>query len=119
MICSPHAESLYALKPTLNGIGESFMYLRLYQFNLNGGQLPAAKAMVDRVLRTVRTLNGCDRCEFFFDEESGDCGFVVLWTSIQAADAAAPTIFSILTPVLALAAAPPSVRLFEVYEPKK
>ncbi|HUH98877.1 MAG TPA: hypothetical protein VLZ89_16065 [Anaerolineales bacterium] len=95
------------------------MYLRIYQFNLAAGQRSAAEAFVDNILPAIRMQNGCDRCEFFLDDESGDCGFIVLWSSKEAADATAPTVFSILTPVLAFAAAPPTVRFFEVYEPKK
>jgi hypothetical protein len=95
------------------------MYLRLYQFSLETDQRSGIETLIDSVLNTIRTQEGCDRCEFFFDDESGDCGFAVLWTSIQAADAVAPMVFSIMTPVLALATAVPTVRLFEVYQPKR
>lgn len=94
------------------------MYLRLYQFNINVSQHSTVEPIIDKVLTTIRSQNGCERCEFFIDHESGNCGFIVLWSSMQAVDAAAAVIFPVLTPLLALATAAPSVRFFEIYQPK-
>lgn len=94
------------------------MYLRLYQFNINANQHSTVEPIIDKVLATIRAQNGCERCEFFIDNDSGNCGFIVLWSSMQAVDAAAAVIFPVLTPLLALATAAPSIRFFEIYQPK-
>ena len=68
----------------------------------------------------IRTQEGCDRCEFIADDAAGDYGLVVLWASQPAADAS----YAVINPMLQTAlsgagAAGTSIRLFEVYEPKK
>lgn len=93
------------------------MYLRLYQFGINVNQHSTVETMAANILTVIRAQNGCDRCEFFMDAASENCGFIVLWTSMQAVDAAAPVIFPLLTPLLALATAAPQIRFYEIYEP--
>lgn len=95
------------------------MNIRLVQFSLGPGKRPVAESIADKVVPAIRTQKGCLRCEFFADEEAGDYGMVVLWQSKQAADAAYPVISPLLLPALAAAKATSSIRLFEVYEPKK
>jgi hypothetical protein len=95
------------------------MYLRLYQFGINANQRSTIETMAANTLNVIRAQNGCDRCEFFIDPAGENCGFLVQWTSMQAVDAAAPVIFPVLTPLLALANAAPQIRFYEIYEPKK
>ncbi len=95
------------------------MNLRLVQFSLGPGKRPAAEAIADKVVPSIRAQKGCERCEFFADNENGDYGIIVLWTSKQAADAAASVIGPVLMRALAEANAAPNIRLFDVYEPKK
>ncbi len=94
------------------------MNLRLVQFSLGSGQRTAAKAIADKVVPAVRAQQGCDRCEFFADNETGDYGLVVLWVSRQAADAGAAVIGPVLMPALAEAKASHNIRLFDVYDPQ-
>ena len=94
------------------------MNLRLVQFSLGPGSRSAAEAIADKIVPAIRSQQGCDRCEFFADSETGDYGLVVLWASKQAADAAASVIGPVLRPVLADAKAPHNIKLFEVYQPK-
>ena len=95
------------------------MNLRLVQFSLGPGKRSVAEGIADKVVPAIRAQKGCDRCEFFADDEAGDYGIVVLWASKQAADAAYLVISPILMPALAVAKGAPSIRLFDVYEPKK
>jgi len=95
------------------------VYLRLYQFNIHGSQRSSVNALVDNVLATIRAQNGCEKCDFFVDNESGNCGFLVFWSSLEAVEAAAPVIFPVLTPLLALATAAPQIRFFEICAPKE
>jgi hypothetical protein len=94
------------------------MNVRLVQFSLGPGTRSVAEAIADKVVPAIRAQKGCDRCEFFADYEAGDYGIIVLWTSKEAADAAASVIGPILMPALAGAKGAPSIRLFDVYAPK-
>lgn len=94
------------------------MNIRLVQFSLGPGKRSVAEAIANKVVPAIRRQKGCDRCEFFADNEAGDYGIVVLWASKQAADAAASVIGPILMPALTEAKGAPSIRLFDVYEPK-
>jgi hypothetical protein len=95
------------------------MNVRLVQFSLGTGQRAAAEAIADKVVPAIRAQKGCRQCEFYADDAAGDYGMVVLWESVDAANAAAPVISPILMPALASAKGTPSIRLFEVYEPKQ
>ncbi|HKX18431.1 MAG TPA: hypothetical protein VJT33_10520 [bacterium] len=95
------------------------MNLRLVQFNLGSGQGSVARAIADEVVPAIRAQQGCDRCEFFADNETGDYGLIVLWASKQAADAAASVIGPVFRPALAAAKASPNIRLFDIYEPQR
>ena len=96
------------------------MYIRLVQFSLGSGKRPAAEAIADKIVPAIRAQKGCDRCEFITDDAAGDYGIVVLWASQQAADASYQVINPMLQPALSEAGAKgTSIRLFEVYEPKK
>jgi hypothetical protein len=95
------------------------MNVRLVQFSLGPGKRTEAEAIADKVVPAIRAQQGCDRCEFITDDDAGDYGIVVLWASKQAADAASAVISPILMPAMAAAAVTPSIRLFEVYEPKQ
>ncbi len=95
------------------------MNIRLVQFNLGPGKRSAAEKIADKVVPAIRARPGCERAEFFADNEAGDYGILVLWTSKQAADSAPSVIGPILMPALAEAKAESSIRLFDVYEPKK
>ena len=94
------------------------MKMRLVQFSLGPGKQSVAEGIADKVIPRIRGRDGCIRCEFFADNESGEYGIVVLWNSREAADAAAPVIGPVLMGALASANATPDIRLFDVYEPK-
>jgi quinol monooxygenase YgiN len=95
-------------------------YVRLVQFSLGTGKRPAAEAVADKVIPAIRKQPGCERAEFFMDEEVGEYGFVVLWTSKQAADDSYKVVYPIFSTAVAAAAVKgtPSIRTLEVYEPK-
>ena len=94
--------------------------LRLVQFSLGPSKRSVAEGIADKVVPAIRAQPGCERCVFFADYEAGDYGLVVDWESKQAADEAAKVIGPILLPALAEAKATgDSIRLFEVYEPRR
>jgi quinol monooxygenase YgiN len=96
------------------------MYLRLVQFNLGPGQRALAERVADRVVPGIRAHAGCERCEFFIDDEGGNYGFIVLWQSKETAAAAAEIFRPILQSLLGDAlTVNHTVRLFDIYEPKQ
>jgi len=95
------------------------MNLRLVQFTLPSGKSAAARNIAEKVVPLIRTQPGCDRCEFFGEDATGDYGIAVFWATRQAAEAAAPVISPILSPLLTAAGkTAESRRLFDVYEPQ-
>ena len=91
--------------------------MRLVQFNLGPNRAAEAQTIAKKIVPAIRAQPGCERCEFFADDETGDYGMVVLWASKPAADAAAAVIGPQLLPAVASAGATPNIRLFSVYEP--
>jgi hypothetical protein len=96
------------------------MYLRLVQFKLGQGKRSAAESVADKVIPPIRLQPGCERTEFFIDENSDTYGFIVLWASKQAADTSYPIIYPILTSAVDAAGGRGTlnIRTLEVYEPK-
>jgi quinol monooxygenase YgiN len=94
------------------------MKLRLVQFTLGPGKREAAEGVAEAVVPFIREQQGCERCEFFADHEKGDYGIVVIWSSGQAADAAAAVVGPVMAKAVAEAKAVPKIRLFDVYEPR-
>jgi len=97
---------------------EADVNLRLVQFKLGPDRRADAQAIADDLVPKVRAQAGCERCEFFGDDETGDYGLIVLWTSADAAEAAAAVIAPQLGAALQAAqATDASRRLFAVFEP--
>ena len=96
------------------------MYIRLVQFSLGTGKRSAAEVIGDKIVPAIRAQAGCERCEFITDDGAGDYGMVVFWATKAAADASYAVINPMLQTALSGAGAKgTSIRLFEVYEPKK
>jgi hypothetical protein len=93
--------------------------LRLVQFNLGPGARATAEAIASRVVPVIWGQQGCERAEFFADDEAGDFGIIALWASKHDAETAAGVVSPILSQALAQAKATGDRRrLFEVYEPQ-
>jgi len=93
------------------------MNLRLVEFNLGTAARDPAGEIANRVAPFLRAQPGCERCEFFGDDESGDYGIMVLWSSKTHADAAAGVVSPVLNAALAQAGATSDRRrLFEVLQ---
>ena len=96
------------------------MYIRLVEFSLGTGKRQAAEAVADKLIPAVRMQPGCERAEFYMDDEAGEYGFIVLFASKKAADDA----YSVIYPIFSAASAAagvigkPSIRTLEVYQPK-
>jgi len=93
--------------------------IRLVQFSLGPDKQSEARAIAEKVVPLIRAQKGCERCEFYADDQAGDYGLVVLWASKQEADTAAAVIGPVLMPALAAAKGAPNIRLFDVYELKQ
>jgi quinol monooxygenase YgiN len=95
------------------------MYVRFVLFTLGPGERTAAEKIADEIIPAIRAQKGCNTCKFFTDDEVGEYGIVVLWESREDADNAASVISPRLKPALSgIVKSPPSIRLYEVYEPK-
>jgi len=94
------------------------MYLRLIRITLEPESRSTAQNLADEFVPAIKAQNGCSECVFFADDSTGDYGIVVLWNSIEDAEAAAPVIGPHLAQAIAKATDEPAdIKLFEVYEP--
>jgi len=94
------------------------MYLRLVRITLEPDSHSAAQKLADEFVPAIKAQNGCNECVFFADDSTGDYGIVVLWNTIEDAEAAAPVIGPRLAQAIAeVSDEPANIKLFEVYEP--
>ena len=95
------------------------MYVRIVRFTLEPGSRSIAEKLADDIVPAIRAQNGCNKCLFIVDDDTGDYGIVVLWDSKEDAGAAAAVIGPRLTKALSdITEVQDSRQLFEVYEPK-
>ena len=96
------------------------MYVRLVMFTLGPGERSTAEKLADELVPAIKAQKGCNTCKFITDDEVGEYGIVVLWDSKEDAEAAAGVIGPRLQTALAdIVKGPPSIRLYQVYEPKE
>ncbi len=94
------------------------MYARLATMHLGHGMLPNAETMADEAVDRFKAQPGFVGVTLLADDEVGDYASLSLWTSKGAAVSAAENLRAGLTKALRdKAKAPPTVRLFEAYEP--
>lgn len=94
------------------------MYARLITFNLEPGMYKTAEKLADRLTPILRAQRGLITTIFFVNDSAGEYGALTLWESKEDIEAEATIVIPRLQDALAgLNAAPPFVRLFEVYEP--
>ncbi len=95
------------------------MYARLVLFTLGPGMRSAAEKIADEMNLKVKARKGFKSVNFLGDDEAGEYGAFVLWETKEDAKASLEALFPILQSKLAgIAKSPPTVKLFEVYEPK-
>ena len=95
------------------------MYAQLVMFTLGPGMRSTADKLADQFASAHKTLKGFKSATFIGDDTVGDYGALTLWETPEDLQAAS----NILRPKLqralsGIAKGEPTVRVFEVYEPK-
>jgi quinol monooxygenase YgiN len=94
------------------------MYVRLITFNLEPGMYKTVEKLADRFIPILSAQQGLITTIFFVNDAAAEYGALTLWESEEDIEAEATIVIPRLQDALAgLNAAPPFVRLFEVYEP--
>lgn len=95
------------------------MYARMSLFRLAPGMRPKAEALADGFAPQLRARKGFKGVTFFMDESAGEYGAFTLYETKEDAEAAAEALDSQFREVLGgIAQGPPTLRQFEVYEPR-
>jgi len=95
------------------------MYTRLILMNFGPGRRSAAEKVADTFAPIYRTMKGFRGATFFGDFETGECGALTMWESKEDAEAATVSLWPKLQEVAhGMLKGPPTVRVFEHYEPK-
>lgn len=95
------------------------MYVSLTTLNLGPDMRPVGEKAADQFFSIMKNLKGFKGATFFADVAAGDYNTLVLWESKEDAEAAHSTIAPKLQQALGdILKAPPTRKLFEVYEPK-
>ncbi len=95
------------------------MYARLTMFTLGPGTRPTAEKIADQLAPVLRDRKGFKNVTFFMDEGVGEYGALTLYESKEDAEAGIAALEPKLQEILAdIVKGPPTLQLFEVYEPK-
>ncbi len=94
-------------------------YARLALFTLGPGTRSTAEALADEMIPKVKAQKGFKDISFLMDALTGEYGAFILWESKEDAEAAKDALFPVLlSKIGGIVKSPPSLKLFEVYEPK-
>jgi heme-degrading monooxygenase HmoA len=95
------------------------MFAHLVMFTLGPGKREIAEGIADKFAPVYESVPSCKGVTFLGDDEAGEYGSLSLWESEAALAAyrekAAPELEAALK---GLVKGPPTIRKFEVYEPK-
>ncbi len=95
------------------------MYARLTLFTLGPGMRSTAEKIIAEMNPKVKARKGFKSINFLGDDEAGEYGAFILWETKEDAEAAKEALFPILQSRLTgIAKGPPTLKLFEVIEPK-
>ncbi len=95
------------------------MYARLVLFTLGPGMRSTAEKIVDEINPKVKARKGFKSINYLGDDETGEYGAFILWETKEDAEAGKEALFPILQSKLTgIAKSPPTIKMFEVYEPK-
>jgi quinol monooxygenase YgiN len=95
------------------------MYARLVMFTLGPGTRPTGEKLAEQFAPALRAMKGFKSVTFFLDDTVGEYGAFVLWESKEDAEAAIAVLDLQLQQALTgIVQGPPTLGLFEVYEPK-
>lgn len=95
------------------------MYARLTMFTLGPAARAKAEELADAFAPQMRARKGVKSVTFFMDESAGEYGAFTLYETKDDADASVAALDSRLQEVLrGIAKGPPTLRGFDVYEPR-
>jgi len=95
------------------------MYAQLVMFTLGPGMRSTADKLADQFASAHKTLKGFKSSTFIGDDTVGDYGALTLWETPEDLQAASNILRPKLKEALSgIAKGEPTVRVFEVYEPK-
>ncbi|MFQ5914063.1 MAG: hypothetical protein ACE5JS_12840 [Nitrospinota bacterium] len=95
------------------------MFARLTLFTLGPGTRSTAEKLAGQFDPLFKTQKGFKGITFIGDDAVGEYGGLSLWESKEAAEAAASALNPKLQEALSgIVKGPPTLRLFEVFEPK-
>lgn len=95
------------------------MYTRLILLSFGPGMRTAVESTADAYAAMYKTMKGFRGATFFADYETGECGALTMWESKEDARVATASLWPQLQKLAGgMLKGPPTVRTFEVYEPK-
>ena len=95
------------------------MYAQSVMFTLGPGMRSTADKLADQFASAHKTLKGFKSSTFIGDDTVGDYGALTLWETPEDLQAASNILRPKLQEALSgIAKGEPTVRVFEVYEPK-
>ncbi len=95
------------------------MYARFITFTLGAGMCLTAQKLANRFATILKTRKGLVTAIFFANEAAGEYGVLTLWKSKEDVDEESTLVIPRLQDALAnINVAPPTIRLFQVYEPR-
>ena len=95
------------------------MYARLVLFSLGSGMRSKAEEIMEEMSPRAKARKGFKSANFLSNEADGEYGVFILWDTKQDAEDAKEALLPILQSKLTgVAKNPPSLKLFEVYQPK-
>ena len=104
---------------TVVGKGGLKMHARLVMFTLGPGMRSTSEKLADQFASAHKTMNGFKGATFIGDDTVGEYGSLSIWESKEDVEASSTALRPKLEQALSgIAKGPPTVRVFEVYEPK-
>ena len=96
------------------------MYAQLVMFTLGPGMRAEAEQMADAFNLAHKSLKGFKNATFLGDDSIGDYGSLTIWETPEDLQAAGNILRPKMQEALSgIAKGEPTVRVFEVYEPKE
>ena len=95
------------------------MYATLSTYQFGPGMRPTGEKSADQSASLIKNLKGFKRITFFADVEIGQYMSLTIWETKEDAEAA----YAVIAPKMqeavgSILKAPPTRKIFEVYEPK-
>lgn len=95
------------------------MYGQLVMFTLGQGMRATAEKMADNFAKVHKSFKGYKNVIYLGDDANGEYGSLTIWETADDIKSASEALRPQLEQALSgIAKSPPTVRIFEIYEPK-